>query len=88
MSTAQAVKTSANRPVAEVPKNSREVLRVELTEFKGHQLVSLRIWYRPEDDQDLRPGNKGFAMRVEKLPELAAAIDRAIEMARAEGLLP
>jgi Transcriptional Coactivator p15 (PC4) len=82
------VASDANRWVADVPKNSREVLRIQLTEFKGYELVNLRIFYRPDDGEDLRPGNKGFTLRVEKLLELRAAIDKAIERARADGLLP
>lgn len=81
------VQSNANRWVADVPKNSREVLRIQLTEFKGYELVNLRIWYRPDDGDELRPGNKGFTLRVEKLLELRAGIDQAIEQARREGLL-
>jgi hypothetical protein len=82
------VASDANRLIADISKNSRETLRIQLTEFKGYELVNLRIWYRPDDGEELRPGNKGFTLRVEKLPELRAAIDKAIERARTDGLLP
>jgi Transcriptional Coactivator p15 (PC4) len=77
---------AANRWIADVPKNSREVLRVELTTYNGHDLVNLRVWYSAGDD-DMRPGKAGVALRVEKLPHLRDAIDKAIAAARAEGSL-
>jgi hypothetical protein len=35
----------------------------------------------------MRPGREGFALKIEKLPELQAAVTKALEVARAEGLL-
>jgi predicted Zn-dependent peptidase len=75
-----------NRWVADVPKNAREVLRVELTTYNGHELVNLRVWYGAGGD-DMRPGKAGVALRVEKLPLLREAIDKAIAAAKAEGIL-
>jgi hypothetical protein len=62
------------------------VVRVELSEFKGHDLVNLRLWF-DAGNGEMRPGREGFALKVEKLLELKAAIDKAIGAARAEGLL-
>lgn len=76
-----------DRWIADIPKNSRETLRVQLSTFRGHELATLRVWYSPGNGDELRPGKDGFALRVEKLPELRDAIDQAIAAARAEGTL-
>jgi hypothetical protein len=31
-------------PIADLRKNARERLRVELHEFRGHDLLSMRVW--------------------------------------------
>lgn len=75
------------RMVTEIQKNSREVLRVQLQTFKGHELVSVRVWYKERDDEAMKPGKNGLTIRVEKLPELHEAIGKAIEAAKREGTL-
>ena len=62
--------------IATIEKNSREALRITLGEFKGHRLVNLRVWFRAEDGE-MRPGNSGVAIKVEKLEELLSALMRA-----------
>ena len=59
----------------EIAKNSREVFRVSLDEFQGHQMLNVRVWYRRDDDE-LRPGRQGIAVKAEKLPDLIKAIQQ------------
>lgn len=59
-----------------IPKNAREELRVSLEEFKGHRLLTLRVWYEAEDGTR-RPGKQGIAIRQELLPELLKALHKA-----------
>lgn len=68
--------------VAEFAKNSREVVRVYLHEYEGHDLVGVRVFYRAEGGE-LRPGKAGLNLRVALLPALLAAIERAAEMSKA-----
>jgi hypothetical protein len=75
-----------DRWVGDVAKNSKETLRVQLSTFRGYELVALRVWFQGEGDE-LRPSKSGFSLRVEKLPELRVVIDKAIAAARAEGHL-
>lgn len=76
----------SNKWVADIRKNSREVVRVEISRFKDVDIVNLRVWHEAGRDE-LRPGKSGFALRVSKLPELRDAIDKAITAARDEGLI-
>lgn len=69
-----------------IPKNSLEEIRVSLSEFNGHQLFNIRVWYRA-DDGDMRPGKSGLAFKVDKLPDFADAVSLALEKARERGLV-
>lgn len=70
---------SPDRHIATIPKNSREELRVSLTEFKGYNLASLRVWFQA-DDGSMRPGKAGLVIRIERLPDLIAALEKAQEV--------
>lgn len=69
--------------LAEWPKNQREVIRVELSEYRGQPLISARVWFHGDDDQ-LLPSKSGISISIKHLPQLAAgiaaALDRAIEL--------
>lgn len=77
-----------NRWICDVPKNAREVYRLQLTTFKGHDLATIRVFYRVDGSDELRPGKSGIAVRVERLVELQSAVSRVIDAARTGGLLP
>ena len=66
--------------VSEWPRNNREVLRVRLSEYKGTPIVCIRAWYRNADGE-LAPGRDGLTLATRHLPALAAAINRAAELA-------
>jgi hypothetical protein len=76
----------ADTIVGIIPKNAREELRIGLSDFKGSDLVNLRVWFKAQDGA-MRPGNAGVAMRTEKLPEIIAALHAAEAAARSRGLL-
>ena len=62
-------------------KNAREEVRVSVDEFKGMQLLNVRVWFMGEDGQ-MRPGKQGVAVRLEMAGELARAIG---ELCHGEG---
>lgn len=55
-------------------KNATEEVRVSLTEFKGHKLIDLRIYFEPEDGGERRPTKKGITVDVGLYPELKRAL--------------
>ena len=57
-------------------KNATEEVRVSLTEYKGHKLVDLRIYYEPEGGGERRPTKKGITIDVGLYPELKKALVR------------
>jgi Transcriptional Coactivator p15 (PC4) len=68
------------------PRDHAAHIRIELSEFKGHPLVNVRIWETGSDGVD-RPTVKGIALGIAKLPELAAGIAKALAKARELGLI-
>ena len=70
-------------------KNALEEIRVELSEYNGHDLINVRIWTDPRDGGGERiPTKAGICCRVALLPELIQALHQAEAAARAAGLLP
>ncbi len=63
-----------SRTVYQFAKNTTEEVRVSLTEFKGHKLIDVRIYYEPEDGGERRPTKKGITIDVSLYPELKKAL--------------
>jgi len=63
-----------SRTIHQFAKNAAEEVRVSLTEFKGHKLIDLRIYYEPDDGGDRRPTKKGITIDVSLYPELKRAL--------------
>ncbi len=72
--------------ITEIEKNSTEVIRVELSEFKGFDLFSLRVYVEKEGSDPL-PTKKGLTVGVKLVPELKQAILKAEQAAIEAGLL-
>ena len=88
-----------DQTIFEFQKNSREVVRIQFTEFQGTELISARIFYFDSNADVWKPTTKGISIRRELLPKLKEGIDKAYELwkrlnskigsnARGEGKLP
>jgi hypothetical protein len=66
-------------PVA-IQKNSREEIRISRDIFRGHDLISIRIWFKANDGS-MRPTKDGVAFRVALLDQII----EALQAAKAEG---
>jgi hypothetical protein len=74
--------------VAKFFKNRRkDVIVVSLSTFEGRNLVDIRQHFTNEMGL-MRPTQKGVAMVVLRLPDLAKAINKALAKAIELGLLP
>jgi Transcriptional Coactivator p15 (PC4) len=75
-------------PIAIIKKNAREEIRVELSEFNGHDLINIRVWADPRDSGSERiPTKAGIACKVALLPRVIEALRQAEAAARKAGLL-
>ena len=68
-------------------KNKFEEVRVELSEFNGHDLVAARIYATSRADGTRVPTRKGLTLNVKLLPALIEGLQAAEVEARAAGLL-
>lgn len=57
----------------EVRKTAREIIRVEQQDFRGHDIVNLRVFY-DAGSGEMKPGKQGVAFKAALLPEVLAAL--------------
>ena len=55
-------------------KNNFQEVRVGISEFKGNDLINVRIWTKLRDSEDVVPTSKGISINVKLFPELKDAI--------------
>jgi len=76
-----------DRVVATIPNGRRgEELRVSLNTFKGKHYFAMRIWYA-DDAGEMKPSGKGANLKIDLLPDIAEAVNKALATARDEGLV-
>lgn len=68
-----------NRVLKMVKKNSREQIGISLNDFKGKQLIDLRVFYSGPNGEWL-PGKQGLAFTIDKLPLFLNALQEAAEL--------
>ena len=73
--------------VGQFEKNSREEIRVQLREFKGHQLLDIRTFYFTAEGGEPKPSPKGISLSLKLLPQLKEAILEAERVLKDAGLL-
>ena len=61
----------------EIQRREDEVVRAYLYRLDGQASLDLRIWYRDEGGE-MRPTRKGLRIYAELIPQLKAAVDRAM----------
>ena len=65
------------KQIAMFNKNATEEIIVKLTEFKGKDLVDIRVYVKPlTSGEELKPTKKGICVRVEAIPDLLAALKK------------
>ncbi|HNR12032.1 MAG TPA: transcriptional coactivator p15/PC4 family protein [Thermodesulfobacteriota bacterium] len=72
--------------VARFEKNSFEEVRISLTEFKGKDLIDIRVYYQPEGEEEMRPTKKGITISPEKFTELKKGIQQLEKALKDKGL--
>jgi len=75
--------TDMNEIVASFPKNKYEEVRVQIKEYKGYDLIDLRIWTDVKGQDEKVPTTKGLSLNVELFSQLKKAIN-SLEKSLAE----
>jgi len=72
------------KAISTIEKNSLEQIRVHLTNFRGHDLLDIRVYYLDpsQPEADAKPTRKGISVSVDLIPELAKAIQKALEVVK------
>jgi hypothetical protein len=65
------------KEIAKIGKNTEEEILVQLTNFKGYDLVDLRVWAKTITGETGKPTRKGLTVKPELLPELIEALKEA-----------
>jgi hypothetical protein len=60
--------------IRDIDKGGGEIIRVEISEFRGQNYLNLRVWYTDKESGEYKPTQKGIAIRPELYPEIKAAI--------------
>lgn len=77
---------AGERIFATIEKGRGEEVRVALSQFKGRTFLAVRIWYT-DNSGEKKPSAKGVNIAVDHLPAIADGIAKALEAARADGLV-
>ena len=57
----------------DIAKNAREVIRIERQDFRGHDLINIRVFY-DAGEGEMKPGKQGVAFRAALLPDIVDAL--------------
>lgn len=60
--------------IRDIDKGSGEIIRVEVTEFKGSKYLNLRVWYTDKETGEYKPTQKGIAVKPEFYENLKKAV--------------
>jgi hypothetical protein len=55
-------------------KNRFQEVRVGISEFRGNNLINIRVWTKLRDSDEVVPTSKGISINVKLYPELKEAI--------------
>ncbi len=66
--------------IKDIKKNNNEIIRIEVSEFKGRELINVRIWYQAIDSASgelvFKPTQKGITLNIAEFEELKDGVDK------------
>ncbi len=71
--------------IRDIDKGGGEIIRVEVSEFRGQQYLNLRVWYTDKNSGEYKPTQKGVAVRLDLYDQLKQAVLDAETEIRAAG---
>jgi len=70
--------------IGSIPRSDREEIRVCLTEYRDKKKLDIRIWFRPEGQEEMVATKRGVAIPYEDLEQSHALFNKAQEAINAE----
>jgi hypothetical protein len=71
-----------DKTVAVFQKNKFQEIRIGIREFKGNDLVDIRIWTMTQGSEEMVPTAKGVTMNISLLPELKKSLESVEKILR------
>lgn len=62
------------RIISSFSKNALEEVRAQVINYKGYDLIDLRVWALKKDGEGVVATRKGITISIELLPELKKAV--------------
>ena len=66
--------------IKDIKKNNNEIIRIEVSEYKGRELINIRIWYQAIDsnsgDLVFKPTQKGVTLNISEFEELKEGVEK------------
>ncbi|MBF0512388.1 MAG: transcriptional coactivator p15/PC4 family protein [Candidatus Omnitrophica bacterium] len=72
-----------DKTVSVFPKNKFQEVRVSIREFKGNDLVDVRIWTNSKEVNQMVPTAKGVTISIHLLPQLIKALHETGDIVKA-----
>ena len=60
--------------MGEIQKNTLDVIRIQKTKYKGHDLVDVRVYVEDKNGEKI-PTRKGITFKVDLLDEVISALE-------------
>ncbi len=76
-----------NKLIASFQKNKFEEVRVQIKEFKGYDLVDIRVYTSTKEGEEKIPTGKGISINVSHFIELKKALTETETVLRENNLL-
>ena len=61
-----------------IRKSGNELVRITVDEYRGRQVVDVRIWLLDAESGEVHPTRKGVTLAAARLPELVEALKQAL----------
>ena len=61
--------------IRDIEKGPNEIIRIEISEYKGHTLLNIRVWYKSSEDSEYKPTPRGVAINLNLYEEFRQAIE-------------
>ena len=81
------VEVHVDKNVAVIKKNKFQEIRIGIKEFKGIDLIDIRIWTQTQGADEMVPTAKGVSLNVNLLPELKKAVEQLEQVLKENRML-
>ena len=63
--------------IQDIDKGGGEIIRIEISEYKGQSYLNLRVWYTDKNSGEFKPTQKGITVKPELFSQLKEAVLKA-----------